>query len=238
MSKKFIITEEERNEIKSLYKINEGAGDIIPALIKSLLIPTDGDQENEESTDNEGSEESTASIDLKNVSEKGQELLNNKLFKNRLSDISNKIGIDKNSIIKLMKHESNLDPSVKNSIGCVGLIQFCPDSRGGSSKTISGKRYNLDELRNNLKLQMDAIEEFWVEGKNRGKIKSAKDLYIYNFFPVAAGKSDNFVLQTDTISAQKLANSNPIFNRTLGRPRNTPITVGDLKNFYRQTGMV
>ena len=115
MSKKFIITEEERNEIKSLYKINEGAGDIIPALIKSLIMPTDDEEGSEE-----GSEESTSSIDLKNVSEKGQELLNNKLFKTKLSDISNKIGIDKNSIIKLMKHESNLNPSVKNSIGCVG----------------------------------------------------------------------------------------------------------------------
>ena len=77
MSKKFIITEEERNEIKSLYKINEGAGDIIPLLIKSIFMPTD----DEESTDDQGSEESNSSIDLKNVSEKGQELLNNKLFK-------------------------------------------------------------------------------------------------------------------------------------------------------------
>jgi hypothetical protein len=233
MSKKFIITEEERNQIKSLYNINEGAGDIIPLLIKSIFMPTD----DEESTDDQGSEESNSSIDLKNVSEKGQELLNNKLFKDRLSEISNKIGVDENSIIKLMKHESNLDPSIKNSIGCVGLIQFCPDNRGGSSKTISGKKYDLEKLRNNLGLQMDAIEEFWVEGKKRGKINSSKDLFIYNFFPVAAGKPDNFVLQTSKIPAQQVANKNPIFNRTLGRARNTPLTVGDLKNFYKQTGM-
>lgn len=226
MFKKFIITEEERNEIKSLYKINEGAGDIIPALIKSLLTPTNDE------------EKGTSNIDLTSVSEKGQELLGNQLFKDRLSEISGKIGIDEDSIIKLMKHESKLDPSAKNSIGCVGLIQFCPDSRGGSYKTISGKRYDLEELRTNLDLQMDAIESFWVEGKNRGKIKSSKDLYIYNFFPIAAGKSDNFVLQTDKISAEKIANKNPIFNRTLGRARNTPLTVGDLEDFYRKTGMV
>ena len=47
-----------------------------------------------------------------------------------------------------MKHESGLDPSIKNSIGCVGLIQFCPDSSGGSTKTINGKTYNLGELAN------------------------------------------------------------------------------------------
>jgi hypothetical protein len=44
MSKKFIITENERNEIKSLYNINEGAGDIIPAFIKSLLKPLNNDE--------------------------------------------------------------------------------------------------------------------------------------------------------------------------------------------------
>jgi hypothetical protein len=85
---------------------------------------------------------------------------------------------------------------------------------------------------------MDAIEEFWGEGKKRGKINSAKDLYIYNFFPVAAGKPDDFILQTSNISAEQVANKNPIFNRTLGRARNTPLTVGDLEDYYRKTGMV
>ena len=61
MSKKFIITEEERNEIKSLYKINEGAGDIIPALIKSLLNPTDG----KEDDDSYLNDTSSGSVDSK-----------------------------------------------------------------------------------------------------------------------------------------------------------------------------
>jgi hypothetical protein len=222
MSKKFIITENEKNEIKSLYNIKEGAGDIIPAFIKSLLKPKN----------NDGGEELTG------ITEKGQELLNNDSFNERLSDISSKIGVDENSIIKLMNHESKLDPSSKNSSGCVGLIQFCPDPNTNSYKTIAGKRYNLDELRNNLDLQMDAIEEFWVDGKNRGKINSSKDLYIYNFFPIAAGKPDNFVLQSDDLSAKTVANSNPIFNSTLGRRRDTPLTVGDLETYYKKTGMI
>jgi hypothetical protein len=226
MSKRFIITEEEKNNIKSLYSINEGAGDIIPALIKSIFT----------STDDDGEKKST--IDLTNVTEKGQSLLSNKSFKDRLSEISDKIGIDEDSIIKLMNHESKLDPSVKNSSGCIGLIQFCPDPNTNSYKTIAGKRYNLEELRNNLDLQMDAIEDFWVEGKNRGKIKSPKDLYIYNFFPIAAGKPDNFVLQSNDLSSKSVAHSNPIFNRTLERERDTPLTVGDLEKYYKKTGMI
>jgi hypothetical protein len=172
------------------------------------------------------------------ISVKGQELLNNTTFKEKLKQISNEIGVDENSIIKLMKHESGLDSSVKNSIGCVGLIQFCPDNSGGNTKTINGKAYNLEDLRNDLELQLDAIKEFWSKGKRDGKIKDAKDLYIYNFFPVAAGKSDNYVLQTKGLSAEKIAKSNPIFNRTLGRPLDTPLTVGDLNDFYEKKGMV
>jgi hypothetical protein len=93
-----------------------------------------------------------------------------------------------------MNHESKLDPQVKNSIGCLGLFQFCPESKGGSTKTIGSKSYNLDELRNDLNKQMDAIKEFWNTGYKTGKIKEPKDLYIYTFFPIAAGKSDDFVL--------------------------------------------
>lgn len=172
------------------------------------------------------------------VSAKGQELLNNPIFKEKLKEISSEIGISESSIIKLMKHESGLDSSVKNSIGCVGLIQFCPDNKGGSSKTINGKSYNLSELQGDLELQLNAIKEFWSKGKRDGKIKNAKDLYVYNFFPVAAGKSDDYVLQTKGLSAEKIARANPVFNKTLGRPINTPLTVGDLDDYYKMTGMV
>lgn len=231
MSKKLIITEEERNNIKSLYNVNEqfDMENIIQGLLKKLK-----NKFNDLTSDSDDSK--TESLD--NVSDKGQKLLDNQSFQDKLDDISDSINIDKNSIIKLMNHESKLDPQSKNNIGCVGLIQFCPDSRNGSTKTIGNKSYNLEELRNNLDKQMEAIKEFWETGYKSGKIKEPKDLYIYNFFPVAAGKPDDFVLQSSGLSAQKVASSNPIFNRTLGKPRNTPLTVGDLENYYKKTGMV
>jgi hypothetical protein len=183
-----------------------------------------------------GSDEDSDSI--KNISLKGQQLLNNPIFKQKLKEISSEIGIDESSILKLMKHESGLDSSIVNSGGCVGLIQFCPDIKGGSTKTIDGKTYYLNELQKDLELQLNAIKEFWSKGNRDGKIKTAKDLYIYNFLPIAAGKPDNFVLQSKDKSAQLIARKNPIFNRTLGRPINTPLTVGDLNDYYKMTGMV
>jgi len=228
MSKKLIITEEEKNNIKSLYNINEQFGfDTIIDYLRNVLNNIGKEDSDDSKTEK-----------LDNITDKGQKLLDNQSFQNKLSEISKSINIDKDSIIKLMNMESKLDPQIKNNIGCVGLIQFCPDSKGGSSKTIGGKTYNLEELRNNLDKQMDAIKEFWLTGYNSGKIKEAKDLYIYNLFPIAAGKPDDFVLQTKDMSAQRIANSNPIFNKTLGRPINTPLTVGDLENYYKKTGMV
>lgn len=240
MAKRLIISENEKNDIKSLYNITEQSISMT-GLLADLLKKGMSDEEEEDSDDifdTDKSKDSSSEIDLSKVSEKGQKLLNNPEFQEKLEEISKAINIDKNSIIKLMKHESGLDPAIKNSIGCVGLIQFCPDSSGGSSKTINGKSYDLNELRNNLGLQMDVIKDFWISGKNNGKIKSAKDLYIYNFFPVAAGKSDDYVLQTKNISAEKIASQNPIFNSVLGRNKNTPLTVGDLEDFYRKQGMV
>ena len=234
MSKRFIITEEERTNIKSLYNINEDVIDTVLDFagkeIERRMNQPGGPFANQTSS-------TTDSSSLSNITEKGNELLNNPTFKNRLTDISKKIGVSEECIIKVMNHESKLDPTVKNSIGCVGLIQFCPDSKGSNTKTINGKQYNLSQLTNNLSLQMDAIEDFWVGGKNQGKIKECGDLQIYNFFPATAGKPNNYVLQTNSLSAEKIAKQNPIFNKTLGRNINTPLTVGDIKQYQQKTGI-
>jgi hypothetical protein len=193
------------------------------------------DSKTQDSEDGNSDDSSTDSSSIGKVSVKGQELLNNPIFKKKLKEISKAIHIDENSIIKLMKHESGLNPEIKNSIGCVGLIQFCPG--GGMPKTINGKSYTLDEIRYDLEAQMDGIKEFWTKGYNNGKIKSPADLYLYNFFPVAAGKSDDFILQAKGLSATTVAKANPGFNKKLGKPVSSPLTVGDMKQYYKQTGM-
>ena len=236
---------EEINRIKKLSNINESVLNegLFDDIKKLMSIASDDMKSNEiykKLIDYfkeliPGVDSQTSASQLK-ISEKGQELLDNPVFKQNLKEISDAINIDEQSIIKLMNHESGLDPTIKNSIGCVGLIQFCPS--GGGTKKINGKNYSLEDLRNDLEVQMEAIKQFWLSGYNSGKIKSPEDLYIYNFFPIAAGKSDDFVLQSSDLSAETVANSNPVFNRTLNRKRNTPLTVGDLKDYYQKTGMV
>lgn len=229
--KKFFITESEKKDIRKLYNVNEQTNSnyLMDLLNLSLKLSK---KNQEQSKDLKSTDLSTVKI-----SAKGQELLQNPVFKSKLKEISDAINIDENSIIKLMKHESGLDPSIKNSIGCVGLIQFCP-IKGNTTKEVNGKTYSFEELRNNLEIQMDAIKDFWLKGYKSGKIKSPADLYIYNFFPVAAGKDDDFILQTKDLSAEKIAKANPIFNRTLGKSPESPLSVGDLKRYYEKTGMV
>lgn len=209
---------------------------LIQNILNMALNPSKSSSSSENSIDlGDDFEDNPKDTSIGKVSAKGQALLNNPIFKKKLKEISNAIHIDENSIIKLMKHESGLNPEIKNSIGCVGLIQFCPG--GGMPKTINGKSYTLDEIRYDLEAQMDAIKEFWTKGYRNGKIKQPADLYLYNFFPVAAGKPDDFVLQAKGLSATTVAKSNPGFNKKLGKPVSSPLTVGDMKQYYRQTGM-
>lgn len=231
---------------KELMNLNEQGSNIMSGLrdklasglLKNLFKDTFGleDFESETQTNDLNNNDFDTENSINKVSVKGQELLNNPIFKNKLKEISQLINIPESSIIKLMKHESGLNPLSKNSIGCVGLIQFCPG--GGSTKIVNGKSYSLEELRNNLDIQMDAIRDFWLTGYKMGKIKKPADLYIYNFFPVAAGKPDDFILQSKNLSAKTVAKANPLFNRTLGKEISSPLTVGDLKQYYQKTGMV
>ena len=242
MSKKL---NEEITRIKKLSNINENVINegLIDDIKKLISIASDDMKNNElyqklvnyfkDITPSLNDEETKTEI---KTTEKGRELLNNPVFKEKLKEISQAINIGEDYIIKLMNHESKLDPTAKNNDGCVGLIQFCPTSEG--VKRINGKNYSLEELRYDLESQMEAIKEFWLTGYNSGKIKNPEDLYIYNFFPIAAGKPDNFVLKSNTLSAENVAYSNPIFNRILGRDRKTPLTVGNLKDYYQKTGMV
>ena len=250
---KFIITESQKKELVKKYlkeqdDSSENKGglkikDIAKQAMdyaKSLITKssTSSDSSGSGSSHDTDPNAPSGPVSVGNVSAKGQELLNNPTFKTKLKEISSAIGIDENSIIKLMQHESGLNSSVKNSIGCVGLIQFCPDKPAGSTKTIGGRKFLLEDLRTNLDTQMNAIKEFWMAGYKSGKIKTPADLYIFNFWPVAAGKPNDYVLQTNGTSAQTVAKANPVFNRKLGRPVDTPLTVGDLNKYYQATGMV
>lgn len=149
------------------------------------------------------------------------------LFKNKLSDdkilkvisVSTELGINPNWLLAVMYFESakTFSPSIKNGIGSVGLIQFTRDKTGVNYKTINGKRYLLDDLaRMTFIQQMDIVKEYYKEVFRMLKIikvNSFVDLYLATFFPKAVNQSDNYVFQTSGLSASKIAQQNPIFDK-------------------------
>jgi hypothetical protein len=124
----------------------------------------------------------------------------------KVREVSNRLGIDPNWLMAIMYTESarTFSPSIQNSIGATGLIQFMPSTARGLGTTTT-------ELKN-----MSAVEQLdWVEkylNVYKNKLKSYVDTYFAIFFPLAIGKPDNFVLQTSGLSSSLIAKQNPLFN--------------------------
>jgi len=122
-------------------------------------------------------------------------------FKNKLKQVAANIGVTEDALVTVIYKESarTFSPSIRNSIGCVGLIQFCPDVSRGSTKTIKGKTYSLSAIQNMDGLtQLDLVEIYFKSlGFSSGKPASAVDLYIATFYPLARNKPQNFIIGSE-----------------------------------------
>ena len=132
-------------------------------------------------------------------------------FVKKVSEISDKIGIKPDWLMAIMYFESarTFSPSKGNSIGCYGLIQFCPD-RGKNYKTINGKRYLMSDIaKMNYSEQLDLVYEYYKPYTR--KLQSYTDTYFVTFFPLAIGKPDDWVIQGGGFTASQIYNANPAF---------------------------
>jgi hypothetical protein len=140
--------------------------------------------------------------------------------------IARKLDTKPEWLLALMYHESRMNPAAVNSIGCVGLTQFCPITyRNKWHKDIEYFK------------RMSAINQlFWVNKyfqawKNlAGSYDHPAKLFAVNFFPLMLKHwdNDNWVLQTSDLSAQKIASQNPGFDLN----KDGRITVGEVKRYY------
>lgn len=133
---------------------------------------------------------------------------------------SEKLGIDPSEFMFLGEFESGLSSTIINSYGCVGVIQFCADATGLDYKTINGVRYKLSDIQKmtfveQVDLAFDYLEE---QQRIHGRFASYHDLYFAILYPIAIGKPDDYVLNTQ---------SNPIFDIN----KNGSITVGEVKQY-------
>lgn len=126
-------------------------------------------------------------------------------FIDKVKKISTNLGIDPNWLMAIMYFESmgTFSPSITNSIGATGLIQFIP-STASSLGTSTSALKKMTAVQ-----QLDYVEKYLKTYK--GKYNNYIDVYFAVFFPLAIGKPDDWVIQGNGLSASSIYNSNPAF---------------------------
>lgn len=153
-------------------------------------------------------------------------------FINKVNIICTKLRINPEWLMIVMYAESRLNPqAVNKQLGDVadpytraarratGLIQFMPKTAIGLGTTTQ-QLYKMNNLQ-----QLDWVYKYYAP--YAGRIKGVHDLYLATFFPVALGKSDSFVLEYGSLTAEIVASQNKIIDAN----KDLQITVGEFKQY-------
>jgi hypothetical protein len=122
-------------------------------------------------------------------------------FKAKLIQIAENIGVDPDYLISAMAFETGetFSPSIKNSNGATGLIQF-------THATAIELGTTTDELAAmSAEDQMDFVEKYFNPYKNR--LETIEDVYMAILWPAAIGKPNSWVL---------FSKPSPEYNRNSG----------------------
>lgn len=149
---------------------------------------------------------------------------NRSAFVNKVIKISKALRINPNWLMALMFHESRLNHQIRNNMGCVGLIQFCPS--GGLSKfgLTASQMANMSNVK-----QLDYVYSYFKS--KAGQYKSYFDLHLYAFYPVAFNYKNRsswiFGSEQSMSYARTVKNWNPPFDWD----RNGYISITDFRNY-------
>lgn len=147
-----------------------------------------------------------------------------KPFIAKVIEISKRLQINPNWLMAVMDIETGgtFSPSITNSLGYTGLIQFGSNAAKDLGTTTTALR-NMSAVN-----QLDYVEKYykmWFKRLGITKPNSYTDTYLIVLFPVAVNKGENFIIKSDTISASKFAINNPAFDKD----GNQIVKVGDVK---------
>lgn len=142
---------------------------------------------------------------------------NQEQFIEKTKYIADQLGVDANWLMGVFYLECSLNHKAQNSSsGAYGLIQFMP-STAVSLGTTTAKLAQMSNVE-----QLDYVYQYLKPYKS--KYNSFVDVYLAVFFPVAIGKTDDYVLKTSTLSAEKIA----FQNRGYDLDQNSQLTKGEV----------
>ena len=132
-------------------------------------------------------------IDPKDTSagKKGQELINDRSFNEKLANIAKRLNMKKADLIQIIAFESKANPSVVNSIGATGLIQFMPKT----AKDLETTTQSLSKLTGYE--QLDFVEDYFKKNTKGKKIKDLGDTYLVVLYPYAINQPENYVIGSE-----------------------------------------
>ncbi len=126
-------------------------------------------------------------------------------FKNKVIEISARLGVNPNWLMAIMKFESGLSHTIVNPTGgATGLIQFMPaTARYLGTSTSELRKMTAVE-------QLEYVYKYYKPYKS--KLKSFVDMYLTTFMPISVGKPLNWVFETNRLSKEIIAKQNPVFD--------------------------
>ncbi len=126
-------------------------------------------------------------------------------FSNKLIQIANALGVEPNWLMMIFMLESGVSPSIQNSIGATGLIQFMPSTATGLGTSTAHLR-----AMNHVQ-QLDWVYKYYQPYV--GKIKDGADLYLATFYPLALRKPDDYIIGSEQGGnyLKKLKEQNKVF---------------------------
>lgn len=143
-------------------------------------------------------------------------------FNNKLQKIATALGVDKNSLLAIMKQESRVNPqAVNRQSGATGLIQFMP-ATAKSLGTTTDELYRMTAVE-----QLDYVYKYFkMVGVKPGM--DVGDLYMATFMPAFVGKPDDTVLGQS--GAAGFSGKVYAQNSGLDKNKDGTITVADVKS--------
>lgn len=120
-------------------------------------------------------------------------------FVDKSGHIAAKHGVSLGELLSMFHHESHISSSIVNWLGCVGLIQFCPDAwvRGKLRKrgcSFVGKTAGQLKAMSPLE-QLDYVDLYfskWEKIKKPRPGHVAEDLNLLIFHPAHMGRPDKY----------------------------------------------
>jgi hypothetical protein len=152
---------------------------------------------------------------------------NREAFGRKVIEVSQYLGINPDWLMLIMYHESGgtFSARITNSMGCVGLIQFCPNgglTQSGLSQSQMASLSNVEQL--------EYVKKYFAY--YRGKIDSFFDLYTIVFYPVAFKKYDRS-WKYGSEQSDAYARSVKSWNSGFDLNNDGYVSIGDFENYLK-----